>query len=230
MDDFQSYLDLYAPGAATMRAALEGRIAPSSHYEAYFNVPFPELRTGLNGLGDVGQPLGRPRAATLSVHQNTDFNMVAPPAVWLQRAINASIATGRSPVLGTTPLAVDGVAGTATLGKVLDAYRGARARGLLSGSREPYLTNVAVDGGTVRTVAMPRALLMELIDANLMQVADPTGSVCSAVSNEICTRASTPGTPDPGTPNTPPTPASSSGTLIAAVAAAVLLGLWAARS
>jgi hypothetical protein len=59
MDDFQSYLDLYAPGAATMRAALEGRIAPSSHYEAYFNVPFPELRTGLNGLGAVGDRLPR---------------------------------------------------------------------------------------------------------------------------------------------------------------------------
>jgi len=60
MQTFDDYLDMYRVGDETLKAALDGRLAPQAHYEAYFNAPFPTLRTGLNGLGVVGQPLPRP--------------------------------------------------------------------------------------------------------------------------------------------------------------------------
>jgi len=218
MDDFQSYLDEYAPGAATMRAALEGRIAPSSHYEAYFNVPFPVLRTGLNGLGDIGQPLNFRIEFAYPTRRGGPV-MTDPTSV--QRGLNTLLPEG-------SRLAVDGVAGPQTLRAAFDLWTrwaatpGAatqRAQALREDPQAtPYAPRLHPWASGLQTIAVERAFLRFLSERT--QVADPPRG--------------TPSTPDPGTPDpntyTPPAPASSSGTLIAAVAAAVLLGLWVARS
>lgn len=163
MDDFQRYLDLYTPANQVLRAALDGRLAPSSHYERFFNPPFPELRTGLNGLAAVGEPLPRPSAATLP------DGFVAPPPAWLQRALNALAAVGGS----SERISVDGVAGPVTLTAVRALWTGlARVTG-----NAPYLATVS----GVRTVAMDRRLLQWIVDQNLIEVSGPSAQPSTQV-------------------------------------------------
>lgn len=196
MDDFQRYLDLYEPGRQVLRSALDGRLAPASHFERFFNPPFPGMRTGLNGLSVVGQPLPRPSAATLS------DGFVAPPPAWLQRAINAiSVRLG-----GRPQLVVDGVAGAATLAAVVDLWRNySRTTG--TQGQDPFL--VTVSGA--RTVAMPREMLQSLVNSRLVEVAAPSLRV-DVGPVEL----------DP--PPVPSTSSGAGGTLL--VTAAVVAGLW----
>lgn len=200
MDDFQRYLDLYAPGDATLRAALDGRLAPSAHWERYFNVNFPRPYTGLGGLGAVGDRLPQPAAATLP---NGD---VAPPAAWLQRALNALAAPNQ------IRLVADGVAGPQTLERMLFVWR------YLSSSltreqrgRTPYL--VTVDGH--RTIGMSRDMLLWIVNQNLVEVAGPSTITVTPGPVEL----------DP----LPPTSSASSTGLVALLAVAAALGFWYSR-
>jgi hypothetical protein len=215
MQTFDDYLDMYRVGDETLTAALDGRLAPQAHYETYFNVPFPTLRTGLNGLGDVGQALPRPPAATMS------DGTVAPPAVWLQRALN--ILLTRSGASGR--LVVDGVAGAQTLAATTALWTAAGGTGT-----RPYLVSVTHEGVSLKAVAMPRPLLVTLIDQinglGLTQVVDPPGSRCAPSDSVRCVAVPAPGRTPGNEPPPEPVPASSGGMLIAAVA--VVLGVWAA--
>jgi len=143
---------------------------------------------------------------------------VAPPAVWLQRALNILLTRSGS----SGRLVVDGVAGEQTLAAATALWRAAGSLGT-----SPYLVNVTHEGASQKTVAMPRPLLVTLIDQinglGLTQVVDPPGSRCAPSDSVRCVRTSGNEAPPPPEP-TPP--ASSSGMLIAM--AAVVLGVWAA--
>lgn len=197
MDDFQQYLDLYAPERQVLRAALDGRLAPSAHFERFFNPPFPEMRTGLNGLSIVGQPLPRPSAATMS------DGFVAPPPAWLQRALNALAVRGG----GQPALAVDGVAGAATLQAAQVLWQALVEHIPTQSGAAPYLVNV----GSTRTVAMARPLLQWIVDQHLVEVPSPSLRV-DVGPVEL----------DP--PPAPSTSSGAGGTLL--VTAAVVAGLW----
>lgn len=216
MDDFQRYLDLYTPGDRVLTDAQHGRVRPHHHAEWFINVPFPVMRTGLNGFGVIGQPLGRPSAASFGP------GIEAPPPVWLQRWFNAR----------GTPLVVDGRAGQATLAAVTALWDRARAGvGAAAFGTTPPTLVTTTDGQ--RTVAMPRALLQAMVDQNLSQVADPPNSLCGAETNGFCRPLAAPDPvipviPVPDVPLIASTSSSAGG--IALIAAAVVLGLWYARS
>jgi hypothetical protein len=212
MYTFDDYLDLYRAGDETLKAALDGRLAPQAHYEAYFNAPFPTL---CSGLGDVGEPLTSPQARLYGT-----TGALTPDVRWLQRALNTLL-----PV--ASRIAVDGVAGPVTLRTAYDAWvRWSRLPGTAAArefaarqdpASRPYEPRlVTVDG--VKKVAIERAFLNFLIGRIQVPdpVPDPVRSARSATtSNET---------------NQPPREQSSSGSgmLIVALAAAAVLGVWAA--
>jgi len=197
MSELDRYLDLYRIGDAVQRAVPSMRVGPET---GFFNPPFPLMRSGLDGLRAVGEPLGRPPAATM-----TD-GYVAPPVLWLQKALNAlSVLRGQP-----ATLAVDGVAGQATLAAVSDV-----SRSLNRAWAPPYL--VTVEGQ--RTVAMKRDVLIWLVAKNLVEVAPPLPAEAPPVI-----------TPEaPPLPPTPPPAGGGGGGALFLIAAAVVAGLYFAR-
>jgi hypothetical protein len=170
MEELDRYLDLYRVGDSVQRGVATMRVGPET---GFFNPPFPVMRSGLSGLGRVtympprlGERLPRPTATTMP------DGYVAPPAEWLQRAINAYVAWAPTAGVRTNvfPVAVDGVAGPQTLAAVV-----ALSREINPQWAPPYLTTIA--GTPVqRTVAMKQDVLSFLTSKPLVEVAPPAPS------------------------------------------------------
>ncbi|MGL4255627.1 MAG: hypothetical protein ACRCSL_04780 [Microbacterium sp.] len=144
MHSFDDYLAMYRVGDETLKAALDGRLAPQAHYEAYFNVAFPKLTSGLSGVGD---PIGPPTYTTLP-----GSDLVAVRDVrWMQRVCNASGTLTR----------VDGILGPRTKA----AFEAAVAS--VGGGSVQFI----IDGGRMVGVVLKKAAMFAL--AAKMQVADP---------------------------------------------------------
>lgn len=162
MHDLDRYLDLYRVGDAVQKSVSGMRVGPET---GFFNPPFPVMYSGLNGLvvthglGAAGQPLPQPYLTTLA------DGYVAPPATWLQTALNAAAVRGG----GRAALAVDGVAGSATLEATRTLWRALAARSGVAVEPQPYLVTV----GSNRTVAMPPSMVAWIIGMNLIEVAPP---------------------------------------------------------
>lgn len=212
MDDFQRYLDMFSPGDAALRAALDGRLAPSAHYERFFNVSFPRPWTGLGDLGEVGQPLENPQARIVG-----DRGELVPDTTWLQRALNTLLPVAQR-------IAVDGNPGPQTLRAAQNAWSvwsglpGAEAARALAVRQDPA-SRFAVPRLTPTGIAIERAFLNFLIGR--VQVADPPRVTVTPGPVEL--------DPPPADPLLP-TPSNGTGTgALALVAVAALLGFWYSR-
>lgn len=147
MQSFDDYLDMYRVGDETLKAALDGRLAPQAHYESYFNVPFPKLVSGLSGLAGVGEPIGAPAYTQLPL---TDLVAIRDVR-WMQRVCNASGTLTR----------VDGILGPRTKAAFEAAMAGVGGGG----------TRFIMDSGRMVGVVIKKAAMFAL--AAKTQVADP---------------------------------------------------------
>jgi len=155
-DDLESYLRMYADEAGAFKASQDSHAA--THAEWAVNVRMPKMRA-LQGLGTILGP---------------DYAVMADPSgdvyvtgTWAQRAINAVGASSSSwASLLHTPIQVDGIVGSVTMGGLLALWRG-----LLSGhGTMPTLVaaGTASDPGRVRISGN----MMSVLGA-YQQVADP---------------------------------------------------------
>lgn len=222
MEKFDDYLAMYAQREDVLRSAFDGRMGPYLNYERLFNAPFPELRTGLNGLGGVGDLMTNPGATLLN-------GSLVPSPVWLQRALNARLGLYRGLLM------VDGLAGPNTLRAATllwsewAARPGTAAERDLAKRQDPN-SRAVPPYSAQGSVAIERAFLNYLMQGT--QVADPAGSPCpaSATTTAQCRR------PDPGQgvdPNDPalnPEPPTSSATpYVLGALAAIGIGIWLAK-
>lgn len=220
MANFDDYLAMYAQREDVLRSAFDGRLAPQAHFERLFNSPFPELRTGLNGLGAVGAPMTNPGATLL-------HGSLVPSPVWLQRALNARLAAGGR-------LTVDGQAGANTLSAANLVWNQWRARPeavaerALAKRQDPD-SHAAAPYAAQGSVAIERAFLNYLMQG--VQVEDPAGSPCpaDAVTAAQCRRPNPGQGVDPNDPALNPEPPTSSATPYVLGALAIGFGIWLAK-
>lgn len=162
-DDLSSYLWMYADEAGAYRASQDSRAA--QHAEWFVNTRMPVMRT-LQGLGNVGQPLGQDPTATV----NRQSGIMYVSAMWAQRAANAFLAT-----VGASLIQVDGVVG----GQTLTALRFVELRwyASLTGSAVQPDTGQTMLGTTPMPTRSGSGVALPLNFGNylagLTQVADP---------------------------------------------------------